>query len=173
MIGFAVQTGGGAGKAFRAYHPMLNRIFYKKELDTQVCEYFYTLQCFSIIFRVALKATDFNGGEGPEFLKKVRNKPIYTIDLTIPEHAWKGKSDREFRPYVADGVRQCFELLKQKALKNKEIKDLEKLERDFEIGIQQFLTQPLAEVKWGIGPFEKFPDYFIADVIGGEVKSSS
>lgn len=155
------------GKIFAAYHPMLNRIFCTGEDGVVVDEYFRNLWRFSIIFRVARGNINFQNGQGPEFLKKVRNKPCYTIDYTIPQAWWEGKSDKEFRPVVANGVRECFELLKKRAIKDNEIIDLEKLDNDFNAGIELFLSQPLYEPKWD-GPFEKFPDWFIAQTCGGQ-----
>lgn len=130
----------------RKYHLFLNRIFY---LNDDLNDYFNNLEFFSIIFRISgeAKDRDFNGGSGPEFLKKVRGEQIYTIDLTVPVSAWKDKNEQQLRQYLADGVCQCFELLKEKARKAKEIIDEEKLDNDFQAGMQRFMTEPLPELK--------------------------
>ncbi len=98
--------------------------------------YFKTLELFWIGVRVAGKTNNFDGAEGPEFLKKARGKPYYTIDLVIPEHRWKGVEFNEFRSYFLDGVRQCFELMVAKAKKDKELVNEEKLRHDFEAGMK-------------------------------------
>ena len=98
------------------------------------------------MFRVAGGEIDFDGGEGPEFLKKARNRPVYTIDLVIPEKNWPEKTETELREYVAQGVRDCFALLRDKAVKAGEVKDVAKLDADFEQGMAQFFTLPLPEL---------------------------
>ena len=98
------------------------------------------------MLRVAGGEIDFDGGEGPEFLKKARNRPVYTIDLVIPEKTGLKKTETELREYVAQGVRGCFALLRDKAVKAGEVKDVVKLDADFEQGMAQFLTLPLPEL---------------------------
>lgn len=82
----------------------------------------------------------------PAKVQKSRGKPIYTIDLVIPERNWQEKTDAQLREYVAKGVRDCFSLLREKAIKAKEVIDLEKLDADFEYGMGQFLILPLPEL---------------------------
>ena len=89
---------------------------------------------------------DFDGGERPERLRKGRNQPYYTIDLVIPEKNWPEKTETELREYVAQGVRDCFALLRDKAVKAGKVKDVAKLDADFEQGMVQFLTLPLPEL---------------------------
>ncbi len=103
---------------------------------TNLTGYFKTLTFFWIGVRVAGESNNFDGAEGPEFLKKARGKPHYTIDLVIPEHRWKGVGFDEYRSYFLDGVRQCFELMVAKAKKDKELVDEEKLRHDFEAGMK-------------------------------------
>lgn len=148
LIEFSAQIGYKTDKRFQQYHSLLNSIFYtKRPRETkEPSEYFHTLLFLSIVFRVAGDPTDFDGGEGPEFLKKSRGKPIYTIDLVIPARNWQEKTDAQLREYVAKGVRDCFSLLREKAIKAKEVIDLEKLDADFEYGMGQFLTLPLPEL---------------------------
>lgn len=149
LIEFSSQCGFNIrNKYIRLYYAFLNRIFSRDECKGQR-HYFRTLETFSIVFRIAGGRLDFGGGEGAERLRKGRNQPYYTVDLVIPQSAWENKSDEELRPYVANGVRECFSLLREKALKNQEIIDLGKLDADFEKGVAQFLTQP----------FPHFPNY--------------
>ena len=144
MIEFSGQSGGSqAGKATRPYHILLNRIFYQKQDSS---DYFKTLLFLSIVFRVSGKHQDFES-EGAEFLQKSASRNVYTIDFTIPQERWQNKTDVELRSYIAEGVRSCFDLLKQKAIELGEVIDEDKLERDFEYGMTQFMTLSLPELK--------------------------
>lgn len=144
FIGFGAQHGFKTDMRFRECKNLLNKIF---NIDKdKPCIHFKTLHEFSIIFRVAGGEIDFDGGEGPERLRKGRNQPYYTIDLVIPEKNWAEKTETELREYVAQGVRDCFALLRDKAVKAGEVKDLAKLDADFEQGMAQFLILPLPEL---------------------------
>ena len=66
--------------------------------------------------------------------------------MVIPEKNWLEKTETELREYVAQGVRDCFALLRGKAVKAGEVKDVAKLDTDFEQGMAQFLTLPLPEL---------------------------
>ncbi|EGC18089.1 Uncharacterised protein [Kingella denitrificans] len=144
FIEFGMQCGFKTDKRFEQYHTLLNKIFNSDK--NKPCIHFKTLHEFSIMFRVAGGEIDFDGGEGPEFLKKARNRPVYTIDLVISEKKWPEKTETELREYVAQGVRDCFALLRDKAVKAGEVKDVAKLDTDFEQGMAQFSTLPLPEL---------------------------
>ncbi|WP_218690415.1 hypothetical protein [Psychrobacter sp. BF1] len=144
MIQIGVHSGSNqAGKAISPYHVLLNKIFYQKQ-DTS--DYFKNLLFLSIVFRVSGKHQDFES-EGAEFLQKSDGRNVYTIDLVIPQERWQNKTDLELRSYIAEGVRTCFELLKEKVIEIDEVIDEYKLERDFEHGMTQFMTLPLPELK--------------------------
>lgn len=144
IIEFSGQSGGSqAGKATRPYHILLNKIFYQKQNES---DYFKTLLFLSIVFRVSDKHQDFES-EGAEFLQKSASRNVYTIDFAIPQERWQNKTDVELRSYIAEGVRSCFDLLKQKVLELDEVNNIDKLERDFEHGMTQFMTLPLPELK--------------------------
>lgn len=66
--------------------------------------------------------------------------------MVIPEKNWPEKTENELREYVAQGIRDCFALLQDKAVKAGEVKDEAKLDADFEQGMAQFLTLPLPEL---------------------------
>ena len=144
FIRFGMQCGFKTDKWFEQYHTLLNKIFNSDK--NKPCIHFKTLHEFSIMLRVAGGEIDFDGGEGPEFLKKARNRPVYTIDLVIPEKNWPEKTETELREYVAQGVRDSFALLRDKAVKAGEVKDVAKLDAEFEQGMAQFLTLPLPEL---------------------------
>lgn len=145
---YMMQIGGHsgsnqAGKIIRPYHVLLNKIFYQKQDES---DYFKTLLFLSIVFRVSGKHRNF-GSEGAEFLQKSDGRNVYTIDLAIPQERWQNKTDAELRSYIAKGVRSCFDLLKQKAIEVGEVINEDKLERDFEYGMTQFMSLPLPELK--------------------------
>ena len=144
MIEFSAQCGSSqAGKAIAHYHVLLNRIFYQKQDSS---DYFKTHEFFSIIFRVSGKHQDFKS-EGAERLKKVRGENIYTIDFVIPEERWQNKTDEQLRVYIAEGVRTCYQMLKEKVMALDEVIDEDKLDQDFEYGMEQFMSSPLPELK--------------------------
>ncbi|MCP4297488.1 MAG: hypothetical protein GY786_17965 [Proteobacteria bacterium] len=140
MIQFSAQMGcSNSDKVIGPYHLLLNEIFYK---DEKKIGYFKELDYLSIIFRVSGKVRDFDS-EGPEFLKKVRGKSIYTIDFTISQENWQDKNDNELRKYINKGVETCFQLLKDKVHGKGEILDEEKLNNDFNEGMKIFLSATL------------------------------
>lgn len=137
MIEFSMQLGDTySDKLIGPMHILLNKIFL---FDEDMTGYFEKLKFFSIIFRVAGTMNDFDGGDGCEFLKKVRGKDCITIDYVISQSKWQSyctpvkakvvdkvirydftpEQQNEFRVYVADAVRECFVLLKEKAKKLK------------------------------------------------------
>ena len=144
FIEFGAQHGFKTDMRFRGCKNLLNQIFNSDK--NKPCIHFKTLHEFSIIFRIAVGRITFGGGEGPERVRKGRNQPYYTIDLVILEKNWPEKTETELREYVAQGVRDCFALLRDKAVKAGEVKDVAKLDADFEQGMAQFLTLPLPEL---------------------------
>lgn len=64
----------------------------------------------------------------------------------FPKKTGLKKNETELREYVAQGVRDCFALLRDKAVKAGEVKDVAKLDTDFEQGMAQFFTLPLPEL---------------------------
>ncbi|WP_230659106.1 hypothetical protein [Psychrobacter sp. I-STPA10] len=144
MIEFSGQSGGSkAGKATRPYHVLLNQIFYQKQDSS---DYFKTLLFLSIVLRVSGKHRDF-GSEGAEFLQKSDSRNVYTIDFAIPEERWQNKTDEQLRTYIAEGVRVYYQLLKEKVMTLDEVIDEDKLDHDFEYGMEQFMTLPLPKLE--------------------------
>lgn len=135
LIQFGAECGSTkAGSAIAKFQNKLNKIFFDKESDSN---FFKSYEFLSIVLRVSGKHKNFNG-EGPEFLKKSRGRNVLTIDLTIPQAVWESKSSREFGEYIRNGVVECFGLLKQKALNNKEVLSQDVLEMSFNNGLDQF-----------------------------------
>ena len=144
MIQFGAQCGSTqAGKAIAHYHVLLNRIFYQKQDSS---DYFKTLLFLSIVLRVSGKHRDF-GSEGAEFLQKSDSRNVYTIDFAIPEERWQNKTDAQLRTYIAEGVRTCYQMLKEKVMTLDEVIDEDKLDQDFEYGMEQFMNLPLPKLE--------------------------
>ena len=80
-------------------------------------------------------------------MQKSDSRNVYTIDLAIPEERWQNKIDEQLRMYIAEGVRACYQMLKEKVMTLDEVIDEDKLDQDFEYGMQQFMTLPLPELK--------------------------
>lgn len=136
IIRFAVQSHGGKGDRFmRPLHPLLNKIFMNEEMtiDSKDLDY------FSIVFRISGKNNNFDNGDGCERIKKIRNEKAITMDYVIPQHKGEEMNADEFKIYVTDAVKECFEELKKKATKLKWKFNEEKLDKDFEKGIREFL----------------------------------
>ena len=96
------------------------------------------------MFWAAGSRITFGSGEDSERLIKGRNQSYYTINLVVSEK--NGLKKTELREYVAQGIRNCFALLRDKAVKADEVKDVAKLDADFEQGMAQFFTLPLPEL---------------------------
>ena len=111
MVQISAQHGGSrSSRIIRPLHHQLNRFF----KDYPAEQYFNGITELGVVLRVSGEAQDFEY-EGPERLKHLRKPKEITIDLSIPESAWKGKTTDEFRPYLMSGMEQCFEQLLQKA----------------------------------------------------------
>lgn len=135
MIDFGAQVSGGeSDKAISPFHIKLLELFYD---PPELNGYFVTLKEFQIVFRVSGEGNDFDG-DGPEFLKVSKKRKVISVDLTVPESKWKGRTKDEFKDYISTNVKKCFTLLLAKALELNEVVDQEKLIHDFSSSIQEF-----------------------------------
>jgi hypothetical protein len=137
VIKFAGQGGGGKGsEMMRKLHPLLNKIFLKDETMTIESD---DLDYFSIVFRVAGEFNNFDNGDGCERIKKSRRAKVITMDYVIPQHKWEKMSDDEFKIYISEAVKECFIELKKKAKSLKWEFNEDKLDADFNRGIDVFM----------------------------------
>lgn len=114
MITICAQYGGPkAGDNIRPLAIRLNEYFDQHPPSN----YFSGVKKLSIILRVSGSVTDF-GHEGPERLRYLKKSDEITIDFTIPESAWTGKSLDDMRKYLRIGFEQCFEHLMTKAIQS-------------------------------------------------------
>jgi hypothetical protein len=135
LIDFGVQSSGNdSSKAINKVWNELLEIFYD---DPAMSGYFDKLDDFQIVFRVSGEGTDFEG-EGPECLKVICRGKTISIDFTIPEDRWMNVPEHHFREYISKGVQACFKLLREKAVAMNEVKNLKKLDADFEKGMKTF-----------------------------------
>jgi len=139
MIKFAAQTSKGRGSdLISLVHPLLNKIFLKDEtmkIESDDLDY------FSIVFRIAGEFNQFDNGDGCERIKKSRREKVITMDYVIPQHKWEKMSDEEFKIYIAEAVKECFVELKKKAKSLKWKFNEEKLDIDFQKGMDIFLKR--------------------------------
>jgi len=163
MIGFGVQFAGNELRIISQCHVLLNKIFYNDDAQWVYSE---KLKALDIIFRVSGKNWNFDGEEGPVRIKKSRSVDEIEMDFVIPIAIWESyttpikaklvdkiirydvtaSQQNEFRVYVANAVRECFVLLKDKAKKLKYKMNEEKLDADFDAGIKRFLTEELPDL---------------------------
>ena len=141
LLEFSGQGGGGRGNdLLRMVHPPLNRIFNNDETMNIESD---DLDYLSIILRVAGELNQFDYADGCERIKKVRGEKGITSDFVIPKAKWEKMSDEAFKLHVAKGVKECFVKLKQKAKILKWKFNEEKMDKDFEKGIEKFLKEEL------------------------------
>ncbi|USD36073.1 hypothetical protein [Ferrimonas sp. SCSIO 43195] len=141
LIQFSGQYGGGdSSKKIAPLQRELNAIFFGNTKDG-AGRCFDSLEHLSIIFRVSGPVRDF-GFDGPERLKKVRDKAIYTIDFTIPEDRWINASNAELRLFLVEGIRDCFDILYKK-IESKEKNKLSLIQNSFDQGVDAFLKNNL------------------------------
>jgi hypothetical protein len=165
FFGIGLQLGGAySDRLVGPIHILLNRVF-DECMDKS--RYATELDEFSIVFRVAGAGNDFDGGDGCEYLKKIRGKDEITIDYVILEKKWQeymvpvkarlvdkiirydiisDEKAYEFREYIADAVRGCYKQLKGKAKKLGYSFDEEKMDADFKKAINQFLIEELPKM---------------------------
>lgn len=136
MIQVSAQYGDQrASKFLRPFHKQLNDLLGRIMLDT----YCKNITKFSIVLRVSGTIWKFEG-EGPEKLKFMSKKNEMTIDLVIPQSQWESQNNLEFKLYIANGIRQCFDIFLQRAKAEKELLDKEGVLREFNNTIKIFLN---------------------------------
>ena len=121
MIKMSAQFGGGdADRVIFPLHKQFNNFFSSVSAE----RYLIGNTRFFIVLRVSGHIQDFNF-EGPERLKYFKTKEAMTLDLSIPERAWKGKTTEDFRPYFARQLQECLKLLIAEAKKCALLTDFE------------------------------------------------
>lgn len=130
---------GGSEAAFQVL-PVLRSL--KRALnDNLTGAYYAELRAFSIVLRVSGDVTDF-GSEGPEQLEHLRKDATLAIDLVVPQIKWRDVPEDQIRNYLAELLKDCFELLVQRALSMGELSDPDRLRSDFHAAMKQFRNNP-------------------------------
>lgn len=139
MVQISAQHGGSrSSRVIRPLHHQLNQFF----KDNWAEQYLEEITKLSVVLRVSGEIQDFEF-KGSERLKHLRKSKEITIDLSIPESAWKGKTTDEFRPYLRTGMEQCFQLLLQKAEKAGAVRDRDQVQAVFERAIEDLCPTDL------------------------------
>ena len=137
LIQFGSENGSTqAGKAIFPLQKKLNSIFFESDEERSL---FNDFDFLSIVFRVSGKNKNF-GFEGAERLKKSRGRRTLTIDLSIPENRWKESESMEFGMYIAEGVKVCFEKLKDELTRLQDVENLVEINNRFQNGIEEFCS---------------------------------
>ena len=135
MIDLGAQVSGKESyNAIHPFHVELLEIFYD---PPEMNGYFKNINEFQIVFRVSGEGTNFEG-EGPEYLKVSKKQKVISVDFTIPESCWKNINPKELKTYVSNGIKDCFAVLRERALKLDEVINLKKLDHDFMQGMELF-----------------------------------
>ena len=125
--------------------PLSSKIFSPLRIELNLCfkknisrEYFNTLIKFAIVLRVSGKISDFKS-QGAERLKYWKKEKTISIDLVLSESQWLSAELSEVKKIMAEGTKECLELMIERAVKLGEVVDREALREDIEIAIADFL----------------------------------
>jgi hypothetical protein len=99
--------------------------------------YFRTVERLSVFLRVSGSIRGFEG-EGPQRLKFLRRDHVITVDLVIPQSRWREVKRSEIHKILYLGVKDCVELLIQRAKKEGELLDESNLVSDFQQAMDMF-----------------------------------
>lgn len=130
-ITIGIQSGDAYARGyFGPLHSALNKNF-RKFLTGKYCK---VINEFYMAFRVSGKLVDFES-EGPERMRYMSKRNYISIDLVFPESSWKGQDPREVHQLIISGVEECLRLMIERAVKEKEVVDLDGLQRDIKTAI--------------------------------------
>ena len=123
-----------SSKIFSPLRIKLNQCF-KKNISR---EYFNTLKKFAIVLRVSGKISDFKS-QGAERLRYWKKDKVLSIDLVFSESQWLGVDLSVVRKIMAEGIKECLNLMIERAVKLNEVVDKEALMEDIENALADFL----------------------------------
>ncbi len=125
--------------------PLSSKIFSPLRIELNQCfkknisrEYFNTLIKFAIVLRVSGKISDFKS-QGAERLKYWKKDKVLSIDLVFSEAQWLGVDLSAVRKITAEGIKECLELMIERAVKLGELADKGALLSDIEKSLDEFL----------------------------------
>ena len=143
LFAIAASFGGGVS-CERALSP-LDRLLTKTLHGYRASDYLDGLARFEFWLYFGGTILDYKGESGPRRLAMGRKPPRLIIDLRVARSDYEGKTQEQTRQLLADGVEACFELMLQRALKRKAVKDEAKFRADFGAAMQRFRTEPIKD----------------------------
>jgi len=134
-----IQISGQYGdpQADDIFWPMQKKLndYFKKYI---VGEYFKSITKIAIVLRVSGKISDFKS-QGAERLKYWKKDKVLSIDLVFSESQWLGVDLSVVRKIPAEGIKECLNLMIERAVKLNEVVDKEALMEDIENALADFL----------------------------------
>ena len=125
--------------------PLSSKIFSPLRIELNQCfkknisrEYFNTLIKLAIVLRVSGKISDFKS-QGAERLRYWKKDKVLSIDLVFSESQWLGVDLSVVRKITAEGIKECLNLMIERAVKLNEVVDKEALMEDIENALADFL----------------------------------
>lgn len=125
--------------------PLSSKIFSPLRIELNQCfkknisrEYFNTLIKLAIVLRVSGEISDFKS-QGAERLRYWKKDKVLSIDLVFSESQWLGVDLSAVRKIMAEGRKECLNLMIERAVKLNEIVDKEALMEDIENALADFL----------------------------------
>ena len=125
--------------------PLSSKIFSPLRIELNQCfkknisrEYFNTLIKLAIVLRVSGEISDFKS-QGAERLRYWKKDKVLSIDLVFSESQWLGVDLSAVRKIMAEGIKECLNLMIERAVKLNEIVDKEALMEDIENALADFL----------------------------------
>ena len=125
--------------------PLSSKIFSPLRIELNQCfkknisrEYYNTLIKFAIVLRVSGKISDFKSQDA-ERLRYWKKDKVLSIDLVFSESQWLGVDLSVVRKIMAEGIKECLNLMIERAVKLNEVVDKEALMEDIENALADFL----------------------------------
>ncbi|MEZ2877250.1 hypothetical protein ACBQ28_19190 [Pseudomonas lundensis] len=125
--------------------PLSSKIFSPLRIELNQCfkknisrEYFNTLIKLAIVLRVSGEISDFKS-QGAERLRYWKKDKVLSIDLVFSESQWLGVDLSVVRKIMAEGIKECLNLMIERAVKLNEVVDKEALMEDIENALADFL----------------------------------
>lgn len=125
--------------------PLSSKIFSPLRIELNQCfkknisrEYFNTLIKLAIVLRVSGEISDFKS-QGAERLRYWKKDKVLSIDLVFSESQWLGVDLSAVRKIMAEGRKECLNLMIERAVKLNEVVDKEALMEDIENALADFL----------------------------------
>ncbi|MFN1265793.1 hypothetical protein [Pseudomonas lundensis] len=125
--------------------PLSSKIFSPLRIELNQCfkknisrEYFNTLIKLAIVLRVSGEISDFKS-QGAERLRYWKKDKVLSIDLVFFESQWLGVDLSVVRKIMAEGIKECLNLMIERAVKLNEVVDKEALMEGIENALADFL----------------------------------